>query len=199
MKKKEQAEQTRKAIIETAADITHINGFRTTSINEIIEQLNLTKGAFFHHFKNKKELGLAIIENWHRVLHERWVKPLEESTDPLTDLYWVPYEIYSNYSVEDLAKGCPLANLATELSPIDDDYREKILGIYMMLEKSVADTVTRGQKAGIIDPEVDPLRLARFYEDLMAGTRSVSKNTLDKGRPLGTLELFRDYLESLRA
>jgi AcrR family transcriptional regulator len=198
MKKQEQARQTKTAIIETAADIIHINGFRSTSINEIIDQLNLTKGAFFHHFKNKKELGLAIIEYWHKILKERWVEPLETFEDPLTSLYNVPYGIYSKYSIEDLAKGCPLANLATELSSIDDDYREKILETYIMLEKGVAVAVTRGQELGIVDPEVDPIKLARFYEDLMAGTRSVAKNTLDKGRLLGTLELFNDYLESLK-
>ena len=113
-------------------------------------------------------------------------------------IYEVPHRVYSEYTIEDIAKGCPLANLAMELSPIDDDFRERIQGIYDMLEKGVSDAIIRGQDKGVVSPDVDPLLLARFYEDLMAGTRSVSKNTLNRDRILGTLGLFRGLLESYR-
>lgn len=199
MKKKEQSRKTRATIIEAAADLIHVNGFRTTSINEIIDKIGLTKGAFFHHFKTKKELGFAIIDYWHEKLYGRWVKPLEESTDPLMDLYELPYSVYSKFTIEDVAKGCPLANLATELSPIDDDFRERIQVIYLMMEKGVSDAIIKGQEDGIISSNTDPLLLARFYEDLMAGTRSVSKNTLDMNRIIGTLQVFKELLESYRA
>lgn len=198
MKKKEQSAKTRKAIVETAVDLIHVNGFRTTSVNEIIDQIGMTKGAFFHHFKSKKELGFAIIDYWHNILYEKWVKPMEDSADPLTDLYELPYSIYSDYTLEDIAKGCPLANLSTELSPIDDDFRERIQAIYEMMEKGASDAIIRGQINGTVSNEADPVLLARFYEDLMAGTRSVSKNTLDTGRMMGTLEVFRELLESYR-
>ncbi len=198
MGKKEQARRTKAVIVEAAADLIQINGFRATSINEIVDHVGMTKGAFFHHFKNKKELGYAIIDYWRDTLHAKWVKPLEGSTDPLTDLHGVPHEVYSGYTIEDIAKGCPLANLATELSPIDDDFRERIQAIYEMLEKGVSDTIIRGQDEGTVSLDADSVLLARFYEDLMAGTRSVSKNTLDRDRMIGTLELFRQMLETYR-
>lgn len=198
MKKKDQSRRTRAAIVEAASDLIHVNGFRTTSVNEIIDQIGMTKGAFFHHFKNKKQLGFAIIDHWKDVLYEKWVKPLEDTDDPLTTLYELPYSIYSKYTLEEIAKGCPLANLATELSPIDDDFREQIQEIYEMMEKGVSDSLIKGQNNGVVSEDADPVLLARFYEDLMAGTRSVSKNTLDTGRMLGTLEIFKELLESLR-
>jgi len=198
MTKREQSEQTRKAIIETAANLIHRKGFMNTSLDEIIGQIGLTKGAFFHHFSNKKELGFAIIDYWKQNLYEKWVMPLESSDDPLRDLYEVPRRIYGDYTMDDVAKGCPLANLATELSPLDEDLRLGVLGIYRMLEEGVASALRRGQELGTVRSDVDAILLARFYEDLMAGTRSVAKNTLDKGRIMGTIELFKDYLESQR-
>ncbi len=198
MTKREQSEQTRKAIVEAAANLIHKNGFMNTSLDEIIGQIGLTKGAFFHHFGNKKELGFAILDYWKQNLYEKWVLPLESSDDPLRDLYEVPRRIYEEYSIDDVAKGCPLANLATELSPLDEDLRLGVLEIYRMLEEGVASALRRGQKLGSVRGDVDVVLLARFYEDLMAGSRSVAKNTLDKGRILGTLELFKGYLESQR-
>jgi len=199
MAKSGEAQNTKQVIIEKAAELIHTKGFRETSINDIINSLGLTKGAFFYYFSNKKELGYAIIEYWRVTLYDRWVKPLESSQDALTDLYALPYRIYSGFSSEDIAMGCPLANLATELSPVDDDFKERILGIYNMMEKSAADAVRRGKEEGKIRADVDEIGLARFYVDLNAGLRSVAKNTCDKERLLGSLELFRNYLDTLRS
>ena len=187
---------TKNTIIETAAELIHSNGFRSTSINEIIDKIGVSKGAFFHYFKDKNELGNAIIEYWHKELYMKWVKPLEDSSDPLSDLYNVPYRIYSEYTIEDIAKGCPLANLATELSPVNESFRLQIMRIYDMLEKGVSDAIMRGQDMGQISRDLDPVKLARFYEDLMAGSRSVSKNTLNKSRLLETLEIFKTLLDN---
>ena len=192
-------QNTKQIIIEKAAELIHTKGFRETSINDIINSLGLTKGAFFYYFANKKELGYAIIEYWRVTLYDRWVKPLESSQDALTDLYALPHRIYSGFSSEDIAMGCPLANLATELSPVDEDFKERILGIYNMMEKGAADAIRRGKEDGKIRADVDEVRLARLYVDLNAGLRSVAKNTCDKERLLGSLELFRDYLETLRS
>jgi AcrR family transcriptional regulator len=199
MAKDEADHNTKQIIIEKAAELIHTKGFRETSINDIIHSLGLTKGAFFYYFANKKELGYAIIEFWRVALYDRWVKPLELSRDALTDLYALPHRIYSGFSSEDIAMGCPLANLATELSPVDDDFKERILGIYNMMEKGAADAIRRGKEEGKIRANVDEIGLARLYVDLNAGLRSVAKNTCDKERLLGSLELFRDYLETLRS
>lgn len=198
MRKREQSEQTRKAIVEAAANLIHKRGFMNTSLDEVIGQIGLTKGAFFHHFSNKKELGFAIIDYWHQSLYDKWIIPLESSDDPLRDFYEVPRKIYVEYTLEDISKGCPLANLATELSPLDEDLRLSVLRIYQMLEDGVVSALRRGQELGTVRKDVDVVLLARFYEDLMAGTRSVAKNTLDKDRILGTIDLFRSYLDSLR-
>ena len=80
-----------------------------------------------------------------------------------------------------------------------DDFRERIQAIYLMMEKGISDAIIKGQENGNISSNADPLLLARFYEDLMAGTRSVSKNTLDMNRIIGTLQVFKELLESYRA
>jgi AcrR family transcriptional regulator len=198
MKKSEQAEKTKAAIVEAAAQLVHRNGFRDTSLDDIISSIGLTKGAFFHHFSSKKELGTAIIEHWRKKLYEEWIKPLESSKDPLTDLYTIPKKIYEKYTMKDIANGCPLANLATEMSPIDDDMRLSVLEIYKMLEEGIENALKKGQQTGRVKADVDIAHFARFYIDVWAGTRSVSKNTLDGKRINDTMSLLRDYMETLR-
>lgn len=55
------AEATRMAILEKAFDLIYKQGYQATSIDDIIATTRLTKGAFFYHFKNKDEMGIAVI------------------------------------------------------------------------------------------------------------------------------------------
>ncbi|WP_460515686.1 TetR/AcrR family transcriptional regulator [Cyclobacterium sediminis] len=45
-----------------AFELFYEEGFKSSSIDRIVKASNLTKGAFYHHFKSKKELGLKVIE-----------------------------------------------------------------------------------------------------------------------------------------
>ena len=56
------AQHTRQMILEKAFLMIYQNGYQSTSIDKIIETTDLTKGAFYYHFKNKETMGLAVIE-----------------------------------------------------------------------------------------------------------------------------------------
>lgn len=60
-KTKEEAEQTRTQILESALDTFCELGYSKTTIDEIARRIGLTKGAVYWHFKNKAEIIAAII------------------------------------------------------------------------------------------------------------------------------------------
>ncbi len=51
-----QGEETKREILRVARKLFGRKGFHQTSIEDVIAELNLTKGALYHHFKNKKEI-----------------------------------------------------------------------------------------------------------------------------------------------
>lgn len=53
---KADANKTREDLIQAANQLFEANGYAHTSINDICDVLGITKGALFHHFKNKQEL-----------------------------------------------------------------------------------------------------------------------------------------------
>jgi len=62
------------------------NGFQGGSLNRIVVEARTTKGAVFHHFKGKKDLGYAVVrEVIHPRFNQQWSDPLANSTDPITD------------------------------------------------------------------------------------------------------------------
>ena len=64
---KADAEKTREQLMDVATWLFESKGYADTSVNEICEALDITKGALFHHFKSKEGLFLAV---WTRLQTE---------------------------------------------------------------------------------------------------------------------------------
>ncbi|MGD9868528.1 MAG: TetR/AcrR family transcriptional regulator [Hyphomicrobiales bacterium] len=59
--------QTRERILDIAEALILQKGYSGTAIDDILAGTNLTKGAFFHHFKSKNDLAFALVERfWQR-------------------------------------------------------------------------------------------------------------------------------------
>ena len=61
-KRKADLERTRQIILSVASELFMTKGFKNTSTREIALKANITQPNLYHHFKNKKELYLAVIE-----------------------------------------------------------------------------------------------------------------------------------------
>lgn len=63
-KTKEEAEETRKAILRSALDTFYEKGYSKTTFDEIARRINLTKGAVYWYFRNKPDLIAALINDY---------------------------------------------------------------------------------------------------------------------------------------
>ena len=61
---------TKKFILDIAAEAVYKNGFERTSFSDLIAETNLSKGAFYHYFRSKKDLCLELID----IYYEKEVK-----------------------------------------------------------------------------------------------------------------------------
>lgn len=59
--RKQDLERTRQDILTVATELFMDKGFKSTSTREIAERCGITQPNLYHHFKNKKELYLAVI------------------------------------------------------------------------------------------------------------------------------------------
>jgi AcrR family transcriptional regulator len=125
-------ENTRGKILQAAFDEFYKNGFQGGSLNRIVDEAGTTKGALFHHFKGKKDLGYAVVrEVIHPQFMQHWSDPLAYSTDPITDLKRI-FRQCAKREIADggLVHGCPVNNLAQEMSPLDEKFRNSLEKIY---------------------------------------------------------------------
>ncbi|MGL4488785.1 MAG: TetR/AcrR family transcriptional regulator [Rhizobiaceae bacterium] len=55
---------SKRKLLDAAVKLIRTKGYAATSIDNLCAEAGLTKGGFFHHFKNKEELGLAVAQHW---------------------------------------------------------------------------------------------------------------------------------------
>ena len=191
---------TRQRILEAAGAEIHRHGFRNASIDQILSETGLTKGALYHHFPTKADLGYAVVDEVIRSWALRqWVEPMERSNNPIDGLVQALHDL-SPEEVETVCDcGCPLNNLAQEMSSVDETFRQKLASVYRSFTERMADALLRGQGAGVVSPDVNCRQAAVFLAATLAGAAGAAKNARDPAVLAACRDGLVRYLESLRA
>lgn len=197
---KRNPDATRQKILDAAFTEIHRNGFRNASIDQIVSETGLTKGALYHHFPTKAELGYAVIEEAIRgVILTRWIEPLQSAEDPIDGIR----RVLQSFPEDDIDLacecGCPLNNLAQEMSSVDETFRHKLQTVYREWRDRTAEALFRGQGAGYVSPDVDCRKAATFIVSSVEGAAGTAKNGQDPAALRACFEGIIRYLESLRA
>jgi len=185
-------------ILESALREIHRKGFGAASLRDILAETGLTKGAFYHHFPNKQSIGYAALELLEEMVKTVWLCPLEESEDVVTCLQDLLGSAAAALTEEDIMLGCPVNNLAQELSMVDEGLRQRLVSIYDQWRRGVADALRKGQAVGKVRRNVDPLSAANFFVAAVSGARGLAKAMRNREILEGCADSLNHYLEGLR-
>src|SRR6266699_2388196 len=174
---------TRNTLLQAGFAVIYRCGFQGASLDDILKQSGVTKGALYHHFADKSALGYAVVNEVIRgLLLERWIGPLRQrSGDPLTGLQDVLRDRAANVTTIEAQLGCPLNNLAQEMSPLDERFRRAIDSTFSAWKKGFAQTLERGQRTGTVRRNVDAQRVATFLVAAIEGSYGLAKSTRSRG------------------
>jgi AcrR family transcriptional regulator len=192
--------QTRQVILEAALQEIHRRGFQAASLSNILAETGLTKGALYHHFPNKTALGYAVVDDLLAGMVRRtFIAPLRECDDPIKCLQDLLERAIQTAGPDDLLLGCPVNNLALEMSPADEGFRQRINQIYNDWRDGIASAFAAGQRQGLIREDADCRSAAIFILGALAGCRSLAKNAQEMAPMLACASNLRAYLETLRS
>jgi TetR/AcrR family transcriptional regulator, transcriptional repressor for nem operon len=123
-------ERTRERLLQAAFREVHRSGFQSAGIDTILAATNVTKGALYQYFDSKEALGYAIVEEIiAKLVRDRWLRPLRSDGQPIDILIGIVQGIPAR--PEDVRAGCPLLNLAPEMSPLDEPFRKRLERIFL--------------------------------------------------------------------
>jgi len=190
--------RTRERLVSAAFEAVYHSGFQSSDVNSILAKAGVTKGALYHHFGSKEDLGHAVVEDViNRITIAKWLAPLDDVDDPVDALIGILDT--TGLSHAEVSGGCPLNNLAQEMSPLDERFRRRLSEIFTNWIGGVADALRLGQVNGKVRRDLDPVDTATFFIATYEGYISMGKVSQDPRLLESGLRQLRTWLHTLRA
>ena len=188
MKKKEtnqaRSERTRFKIISEAASLFHHKGYTATGLDELLKNAGVTKGAFYHHFKSKKDVALAVInEVVADKVRKRMIQPVVNSPKPIAAIRKVVSTLRTETPPPDLLTGCPINNLASELALQDKELQNALASLMKEWEVAWSVALKRELKSKKSYQFKDPHEFSLYLIALIEGAQAMAK-TQQSRKPL---------------
>lgn len=192
-------EKSRSEILQAAFVTIFKGGFQATSIDDIVKKTSLTKGAFYHHFPTKLDLGYALVEEVIQpMIIERWIRPLEAFDDPCHGILSLLKKLIGQASPSELKLGCPLNNLVQEMAPLDSGFKKRLRNALELWISELELHLVRAKKIGLLKRDVDPRQVAQFVVMAHEGFYGMLKG-LDDRRAFPTLfQSLERYFDAIQ-
>ena len=185
------ARMTRQMILQNSFGLIYRKGFKTTSIDDILATTHLTKGAFFYHFKNKDEMGLAMInEIMHAGVKKKLLIHIQGKKNAKSAIYEMMKKLLYDTDFFDFRYGCPTVNLVDEMSPLNEDFNKALKKVMAEWHDAIVSCIANDKKLLEESPDLDPKAIARFVMSGYAGARNMGK--------IFGMESYSDYLKELK-
>lgn len=195
--RKKQPGITRQSILEAAGEGFATHGYAATGLGTIVSRADLTKGALFHHFHDKRSLAADwITTSLGTSIAADWIHPLDEihSLDGLKS--------FCRSRCLDLHTTGPLSALVAitaETAHSEPALRDAAAAVFTALRQSFAELIERGKSAGWIHRSIQPAAEAAFIVSSVSGLTVTAKaDPTDATRRAGA-DALGAYLETLRA
>lgn len=158
-------------IIESARDLMYASSYAEVGVAAICEKAEVKKGSFYHFFKSKQELTLAVIDAYFaNFKDELATKAFATNVSPLKQIERL-FQALIDMQIEVYAQagqilGCPFGNLATELATQNEPIRCKIDQVFShmgaLLQETLQKAVEQGELENIDTAATGQAMLAYF-------------------------------------
>jgi len=166
-------------------------GYNASGIDAILKEAKVPKGSFYHFFKSKEDLGIAVIDLYGEALEQRLDSFLtDRDVAPLDRIHNFFEAGLQHLTQNECTKGCLLGNFGQEMSDVNERFRFRLDEIFNTWRKRFADCLREAQAAGTLSKELDPEVVAYF---LLSGYEGaiLSSKVMRSPRPM------RDYIKVL--
>jgi TetR/AcrR family transcriptional repressor of nem operon len=194
--------KTEKLLIDITFDLLYKKGYCATSMTNILDVANMTKGAVYYHFPTKQALVLATITHYlEQILEDHWVKVFEDSEKPVETLVNQINAYAGMYASKDsflnVKHGCPLSNFIMDMSDKDDEFFKYLESVYARWQESVEKALTKAKILKQTKTDFDPKKQALFIISSIEGCICSAKAHNDISKLKDSFKVLTTYIESL--
>lgn len=173
-------QETRTALLKAGIELMRIRGYNHTGLKEILDQVGVPKGSFYHFFDSKEAFGQEALD-YYVAQFEPFMQQFFSDTTvrPLQRIRNFFEASRQRLESEECRGGCIVGNFAQELADQDEAFRESLARIMEGWEARFTACLEEAQRDGDITSNTDVRELAQFLFDSWEGAILRMKTTKD--------------------
>ena len=173
----------REKLIESAVELIHSRSYSEVGVNELCQHAGVKKGSFYHFFPSKRDLTLAALDRFMQMFRREFSGSAFADDLPASDRIQQLFESMYHHQRTALDAnghvwGCPVGNLALELSTQDEPIRQKVQQVFEMMMQMVEQVLQKAVSNGEL-PEMDITTTAQALLAYFEGVLLISKTWND--------------------
>ena|SRR3989442_1539242 len=179
--KAREAKPTRDVIIAAATRLMQIKGYHATSLDDVLTDSGAGKGTFYHYFESKEDLGYAILQGIVAQFLAHTLDPCfsDSGGRPLTQIRCFLDRVVEIQRAGNCVGGCPLGNLASELSDVHEGFRARLAAVFSGWRARLTQALSEAQRRGDVNDGCRPEAVAHFLVAALEGAILMTKVNKD--------------------
>ena len=156
--------------IEKAMQVFWHKGYEATSMEDLLEAMDLNRGSLYDTFGDKRQLFLKVIDRYCTTFASSKFSLLDQPGPALPTLRRFISGMIEGGLADPQRRGCLIANTVMELSPHENEIAGTLRQALKMVEDTFFNVLARAKQQGELKNDKDPRALARFLTTMMQGT-----------------------------
>jgi TetR/AcrR family transcriptional repressor of nem operon len=179
-------------IIHESLKLFSLKGFLSTSIDDILNATNASKGGLYNHFGSKEELFHAVLSEARKIWREKTLYELNETDRPIEKLIRLLINYRDRYlkDADDFPGGCIFVTLSVELDDQRPHLARELNEGYVRLKAMIRRLLDQAQSVGELSGATDNQALTEMIFSGMLGASvmyGMDKSTTNLDRTINSL------------
>lgn len=163
-------QETKSKLLDHGVRLMLERGYHKTGIQDVLAAAGMPKGSFYHHFKNKEDFGLQVVDRYADDGYAEIDRVLGgKQQPPLVRLQRLFEGFRAEYERRFCRDGCLLGNLGQETADINDTFRNRIKSHFDRWTARIALCLDEAVVSGDLSTDMDTNMLAGTLLDAYEG------------------------------
>jgi TetR/AcrR family transcriptional repressor of nem operon len=181
-----QKRTTKQGLLDAGIAMLLEHGYHGLGLQALLDQTGIPKGSFYHHFQDKEDFALQVIDAYMKQVYAGLDACLGDDTiPPLERVRRFFEQVQQSYRQQGYL-GCLLGGLGQELAGVSEEFRRKVEQCFSNIARRIAVTLEQARQNGDLDAHADPQRLANLLVDCWEGAALRSRLKRNPS-PLGAM------------
>ncbi len=191
--------QTRQNIITKALQLFCVKGYYHTSINDVLEATDLTKGGLYGHFSSKEDLWYAVYDQALRIWREVVFRGIQSSADPLERIQTlIENDIKTKLGNHIFEGGCFFHSMLVELSGQSVAMSSHLMQGFNQLAGLLCAWLEQAEKQGLLKENLNFNEIANYIIISLNGAAALYAPSRDPAILDQTVCQLRFYIQQLK-